>query len=103
MLLSGIPFPLPPFPAVSSHCASRPLTLVPCGLALLLSLPLLPMPALAQRETWRLQRGSSVGPETEVKPTDCVTAPDGTVTCNTKLENPKGNTPAKPSYNPFPN
>jgi hypothetical protein len=75
----------------------------PCGVALLLSLSLLPLPALAQRETWRLQRGSSVGPETEVKPTNCVTAPDGTVTCDTKLENPKSITPAKPSYNPFPN
>ena len=88
---------------MSSHLTSRSLTLLPCGLALLLSLPLLPLPALAQRETWRLQRGSNVGPATEVKPTNCVTAPDGTVTCDTKLENPKGDTPAKPSYNPFPN
>ena len=86
-----------------SHFTSRSLTLLPCGLALLLSLSLLPLPALAQRETWRLQRGSNVGPATEVKPTNCVTAPDGTVTCDTKLENPKGDTPAKPSYNPFSN
>jgi hypothetical protein len=88
---------------VSSHFTSRSLTLLPCGLALLLGLPLVPVPALAQRETWRLAPGSRVGPETEVKPTNCVTAPDGTVTCDTQLENPKSVTPAKPSYNPFTN
>jgi hypothetical protein len=50
-----------------------------------------------------LQPGSKVGPETRVKPTDCVTAPDGSVTCDTKLENSPSTTPAKPQYNPFGN
>jgi hypothetical protein len=102
MLSSGnLPHRLP-HPVLSLFSCRQPLFL-PCGVALLLSLPILTMPALAQKETWSLQRGSSVGPETKVKPTNCVTGPDGAVTCDTKLENPKGVTPAKPSYNPFPN
>jgi hypothetical protein len=102
MLSSGNQPPLSS-PPVPDPFTSRPPLFLACGLALLLGLPLVPVPALAQRETWRLAPGSRVGPETEVKPTNCVTAPDGTVTCDTKLENPKSVTPAKPSYNPFPN
>jgi hypothetical protein len=60
-------------------------------------------PALAQVESFMLQRGSNVGPETKIKPTNCVTAADGSVTCNTVIENPPGNTPAKPKYQPFKN
>jgi hypothetical protein len=60
-------------------------------------------PALAQVESFMLQPGSSVGPATQVKPTNCVTGPDGSVTCDTKLENPSGDTPASPQYNPFKN
>jgi hypothetical protein len=61
------------------------------------------LPAGAQTESFILKPGSKVGPATKVKATDCVTQPDGTVTCNTKLVNPSGDTPAKPSYSPFKN
>lgn len=60
-------------------------------------------PALAQSETFILEPGSQVGPTTEVKPKNCVTAQDGSVTCDTELVNPPGNTPAKPQFNPFRN
>jgi hypothetical protein len=60
-------------------------------------------PALAQVEQFMLKSGSQVGPATQVKPKNCVTAKDGSVTCDTELVNPPGNTPAKPQYNPFSN
>lgn len=61
-------------------------------------------PAQAQVETFTLKRGSNVGPSTKVVPTNCITNPtDGSVTCDTKVENPPGDTPAKPSYNNFRN
>jgi len=50
-----------------------------------------------------LKSGSQVGPTTEVKPKNCVTAKDGSITCDTELVNPPGNTPAKPQFNPFSN
>ncbi len=61
------------------------------------------LPALAQVESFMLQRGSNVGPETKVKPTNCITGADGSVTCDTVIENPPGNTPASPKYQPFKN
>jgi hypothetical protein len=78
------------------------------GAALLLAAPLLTAPflaspSLAQVEKYMLKRGSQVGPATKVKPTNCVTAKDGSVTCDTELENPPGDTQAKPQYNPFKN
>jgi len=60
-------------------------------------------PALAQVESFMLKSGSQVGPTTEVKPKNCVTAKDGTITCETELVNPPGNTQAKPQFNPFRN
>jgi hypothetical protein len=60
-------------------------------------------PASAQVETFILKSGSQVGPATEVKPKNCVTAKDGTITCDTELVNPPGNTPAKPHFTPFRN
>ena len=60
-------------------------------------------PALAQVESFMLKPGSQVGPATEVKPKNCVTAKDGSITCETELVNPPGNTPAKPHFNPFRN
>jgi hypothetical protein len=60
-------------------------------------------PALAQVESFMLQRGSKVGPETQVKPTNCVTAADGSITCDTVIENPPSTTPARPKYQPFQN
>jgi hypothetical protein len=64
---------------------------------------LLAPPAKAQMESFLLGPGSKVGPATQVEPTNCVTADDGTITCDTKLVNPPGDTPAKPQYSPFPN
>lgn len=58
---------------------------------------------LAQKETWLLGPGSSTGKDSKVVPTDCVESADGSVTCNTKIENPSGNTPARPGYQPFTN
>jgi hypothetical protein len=60
-------------------------------------------PASAQVESFILKSGSQVGPATEVKPKNCVTAKDGTITCDTELVNPPGNTPAKPQFHPFRN
>jgi hypothetical protein len=64
---------------------------------------LMAVPALAQVESFMLKSGSQVGPTTEVKPKNCVTAKDGTITCETELVNPPGNTQAKPQFNPFRN
>ncbi len=58
-------------------------------------------PALAQSQRFLLGPGSNVGPETKIEPQNCVTAADGTITCDTKIVNPKGDTPAKPQYSPF--
>jgi hypothetical protein len=44
-----------------------------------------------------------VGPATKVEPRNCVTAADGSITCDTEIVNPPGDTPAKPQYNPFKN
>lgn len=78
---------------------SRP----PLALLTCLSLVGPASPALAQVESFMLQPGSSVGPGTKVTPTNCVTGPDGSVTCDTKLENSPSDTPAKPQYQPFKN
>jgi len=61
------------------------------------------LPARAQVESFMLKSGSQVGPATQVKPKNCVTAKDGTITCDTELVNPAGNTPAKPQFTPFRN
>lgn len=68
--------------------------------ALLLALSL---PAKAQVESFMLKPGSKVGPATKVKATNCVTQKDGSVTCDTQLVNPAGDTPAKPQFSPFKN
>ena len=60
-------------------------------------------PAIAQSESFLLGPGSKVGPATEVKPKNCVTAPDGTVTCDTELVNPPGDTRAQPQFELFRN
>ena len=60
-------------------------------------------PALAQSESFLWGPGSSVGPATKVEPRNCVTAADGSITCDTEIVNPPGDTPAKPQYNPFKN
>ena len=60
-------------------------------------------PVMAQRESWTLGPGSSTGKESKVVPTNCVKNADGSITCDTKIENPSGDTPARPSYQPFTN
>jgi len=60
-------------------------------------------PAMAQVQQFMLGPGSDVGSQTKVVPKNCVTAADGSVTCDTQIVNPPSNTPAKPSYTPFGN
>ena len=60
-------------------------------------------PVMAQRETWLLGPGSKTGKESKVVPTNCVESSDGSITCDTKIKNPPGDTPARPSYQPFTN
>ncbi|MEA5415033.1 hypothetical protein [Synechococcus sp. BA-132 BA5] len=59
--------------------------------------------AQAQAESFMLKRGGNVGPETQIKPINCVTSPDGSITCDTVIENSPSDTPAKPNYQPFTN
>jgi hypothetical protein len=74
------------------------------GLRLLLALGVASAgPVLAGVESFLLEPGSTVGPATEVEPTNCRTAADGSVTCDTRLKNPPGDTPARPNYQPFQN
>lgn len=81
-----------------------PRSLIPClgsfGLGSLLALS---SPVRAQVESFTLESGSQVGPTTEVKPRNCVKAQDGSISCDTELVNPPGNTQAKPHFNPFRN
>ncbi|MAD68423.1 putative conserved secreted protein [Synechococcus sp. BIOS-U3-1] len=63
----------------------------------------LPQAATAQSEVWLLGPNSRTGEQSTVVPTDCVEGADGSITCNTKIQNPPGDTPAKPFYNPFSN
>jgi len=71
--------------------------------AAVLSLVLGLQPARAQVETFMLERGSNIGPETKVIPTNCVSASDGSVTCDTQIINPPSASPAKPQFQPFKN
>ena len=59
--------------------------------------------ARAQSEGWILAPGSRVDQNSTVVPTNCVTASDGSVSCDTTLESTDGRTPARPYYNPFDN
>lgn len=68
------------------------------GLQVLVSQPL-----MAQSQTWTNGPGSNTGKGSTVVPTNCVNNDDGSVTCDTKVENPPGTTPARPSYQPFNN
>jgi hypothetical protein len=63
----------------------------------------LEVPALAQVERYLWGPGSNVGPSTKVEPKNCVTGPDGSITCDTQIVNPPGDTPARPQYSPFKN
>lgn len=83
-----------------------PVPVLPVGLgasALLALAAASAPPALAQAGSYLLGPGSNVGPSTRVVPKNCVTAKDGTITCDTQIVNPPGDTPAKPVYEPFNN
>lgn len=73
------------------------------SVATVLSLVLGQPPARAQVETFTLMRGSNIGPETKVVPTNCVSASDGSVSCDTQIINPPSSSPAKPQFQPFKN
>ena len=88
-------------PRLSSQLAVGGAGLVLASIAA--ALGCLGQPALAQVESFMLKPGSKIGPATQVKPTNCVTAADGSVTCDTKIENSPSDTPAKPSFQPFKN
>ena len=60
-------------------------------------------PVFAQAESLLLGPGSSVGPSTKVKSKNCVTAADGSITCDTQLENSPSDTQARPIYEQFKN
>ena len=62
---------------------------------------MLPQGAMGQSEVWLLGPNSRTGEQSTVVPTDCVEGADGSITCNTKIVNPPGDTPAKPFFNPF--
>jgi hypothetical protein len=63
----------------------------------------LAQPTLAQSESYLLGPGSTVGPSTKVKPKNCVTSPDGTISCDTQLETSPSDTEARPQYEMFKN
>ena len=65
--------------------------------SLLLGAPM----ARAQSQRFLLGPGTNVGPNTKVKPENCKTAADGAITCDTKLVNPPGESPAKAQFNQF--
>jgi len=71
--------------------------------AAVLSLSLGMVPVRAQVETFMLQRGSNIGPETKVTPINCVSGSDGSVSCDTQVINPPSSSPAKPQFQPFKN
>ena len=72
------------------------------GISLMATLSmLLPEAVLAQSEVWLLGPNSRTGAQSTVVPTNCQESSDGSITCDTKIENPAGDTPAKPYYNPF--
>jgi hypothetical protein len=71
-----------------------------CTLLLSFTTALAPA-ARAQSEGWMLGPGSKTGKDSKVVPTNCVTTADGAITCDTKVETPASNTPARPYYNPF--
>ncbi len=70
--------------------------------ALFLVMPTLlaPSAALAEEEIFRLGPGSKAGPGSEVK-SDCITKPDGTVECETRIERSPSDTPARLELDPF--
>jgi len=64
---------------------------------------LAPPPNAAQRESFLLGPSSKSGPGSKIVPTNCVTEVDGTITCDTSVERPPSDTPARIQYDPFSN
>ena len=56
--------------------------------------------AFAQTKRWLRGPGSAKGKDSKIE-ADCVTAEDGSVTCDTKVVNPASDTNTRPYYNPF--
>ena len=56
--------------------------------------------AFAPTEGWLRGPGSATGKDSKIE-ADCVTAEDGSVTCDTKVVNPASDTKARPYYTPF--
>ncbi|CAI8163572.1 MAG: Uncharacterised protein [Synechococcus sp. CC9902] len=72
------------------------------AVALLAGLMTMAVPvAQAQSEGWILGPGSRNDKNSTVVPTNCVKAEDGSITCDTKLENKGTSSAARPYYNPF--
>ncbi|NBR43886.1 MAG: hypothetical protein EBT85_02220 [Synechococcaceae bacterium WB5_2B_268] len=67
------------------------------------ALVLIPGAVLAQSESYLLGPGSNVGPDSTLKTVNCLTNPDGSTTCDTRIQNPAGDTQAKPQINYFNN
>ena len=60
--------------------------------------------ACAQSEGWILSPGSRNDQNSTVVPTNCITAAEGTLSCDTKLESTGGRTTStRLYYNPFDN
>ena len=57
--------------------------------------------ALAQTEGWLKTPGVNAGKASTVVPTNCVEGSDGSISCDTKIDNPASSTTARPYYNPF--
>jgi hypothetical protein len=77
---------------------------MPLRLLPLLLLPLL-SPAgavLAQTQGWQLQRGSGTGAGSVIEP-HCVKLRDGSIECRPRPRRRRGDTPARPYFEPFPN
>ena len=72
------------------------------AVAVMVGLTTMTIPAAqAQSEGWILGPGSRNDKNSTVVPTNCVTAEDGSISCDTKLENTGRGTAARPYYNPF--
>ena len=98
-MLSLLRMSTPGLPLLNRPVRGSRSLLLPFALA---GIALVAQPGLAQSESFLLKPGSKVGPASKVKATNCKTNPsDGSVTCDTKIVNPPGDTLAKPQYSPF--
>ena len=87
----------------TQHPSQSALVVLGGALAGLISLGVSVQPVQAQAQRFLWSPGPSVGPATKVEPTNCQMAEDGTITCDTRLVNPPGDTQAKPQMDYFRN